>query len=322
MKSKALLSAEDINRIANKHFSKNIAEYKLLKGGLFNTAYLIELESSSEKYVLRVEPRNREKLLPFEHNLPEAENYICELLEKNGIPSNRVVASDFSERIIDRKYMIFSYIDGIVLSDKLIQKKNAPNLYEQVGKITREIHELRGEYYGRVSDSFRGVTYSSWSDFIFSELSELETACVENKVISAKAFERIRALFKDGKKYFDSVTEPCLVHSDLWAGNVMVNNEQSEVLAVIDTDRCVFGDPDFDLAAPWMINENFLRGYGGVCNTEERKIKLLYYNLFYAIIDAYVWKVEYNSFLNYRKSLKNVKRLVKEIKKSNRADKR
>lgn len=62
-------------------------------------------------------------------------------------------------------------------------------------------------------------------------MAELRTACVKNKVISFEYFEMIQNLFKQGEKYFDTVKVPCLVHCDLWAGNVMVNREQNKVLA-------------------------------------------------------------------------------------------
>lgn len=311
--AKTILDKEEINAITNKHFSQNVKAFELLKGGLFNTTYCIELENTEEKFVLRVEPQNRDKLLPFEENLAQAEAYVCELAKSNGVPANRLVVSDFSKEIIGRRYMIFSYIDGLALSDKAINKSNVAKLYEQTGEITSKFHKIQGEYYGRISDLFRGVKYSSWSEFVFSELTELQDACVKNKVISAEYFDIIQNIFKRGKKCFDTVNAPCLVHCDLWAGNVMVNREQNKVLALIDTDRCVFGDPDMDLASSWMINDDFIIGYGEIKQSKERELKLIYYKLLYAIIDAYVWKIEYCNYLNYKKNLHSVKRLVRKI---------
>lgn len=312
---KTMLSEKEINAITNKHFLQNVKTYELLEGGLFNTTYCIELEGTDEKFVLRVEPQSRDKLLPFEENLAQAEAFVCELAKSNDVPANRLVVSDFSKEIIKCSYMIFSYIDGIVLSDKSIKKSSVAQLYKQAGRITREFHKIQGDYYGRVSDSFRGVKYSSWTEFLISELAELQEACVKNKVISAEYFELIQKLFQQGEIYFDTVNEPRLVHCDLWAGNVIVNREQNEVLALIDTDRCVFGDPDMDLASPWMVNDDFIKGYGVIKQSKEREIKLLYYNLLYAVIDSYVWKIEYRNYLNYKKNLHSVKKLVQKISK-------
>lgn len=316
--SKSLLfktvSKQEINSIAQRFFLSDVKGYKLLKGGMFNTAYSVLLENG-RKAVFRFSPVNKSLLLPFENNLNRAELYSCELLKENNIPANRPLVSDFSKELTEREYIVFDFIEGFVLSDKKIKRKNKPRIYTEAGSIVKRIHGIKGEYYGRVSDSFNGKTFSSWSEFLLSDVNENGSLCAEKGVFSRELFEEIAVTFKKGKYLFEKVEEPCLIHGDLWAGNIMVNESQTEIAAVIDTDRCMFGDPDMDLAAPWMINEDFLKGYGKVPNEDDRDLKLLYYRLFYAIIDSYVWKEEYRNRLNYRKSLKTIKRLLKEISK-------
>lgn len=317
MNQKSLLfqtvSEQDINRITQRHFSSEVEAYALLKGGLFNTTYLIQLKTTAAKYVLQIGPVRQDLLLPFELHLAEAEQSVCEWMKNAQIPTNRPVASDFSKTIMDRDYMIFEYIESITLSDKAIKKRNKPRLYQQSGAYIREMHQIKGTYYGRVSNAFRNVTFSTWTDYIFSELQEVREACVKHQVFSAEQFEQIQFLFEKGKPYFDRVKTPCLVHADLWAGNIMVCKNQSQIAAVIDTDRCLFGDPDMDLAASWMMNRYFRNGYGRIPEDEGRKIKLLYYQLLCALIDSYVWKVEYCNPLQFHNSCKTIKKLMKKI---------
>lgn len=308
------VSKQEINGVAQRLFLSDVKEYRLLKGGMFNTAYSVLLENG-RKAVFRFSPINKLALLPFESNLDRAELYSCELLKENNVQANRPLTSDFSKELINREYIVFDFIEGFVLSDKRIKRKNKPQLYREAGSIVKRIHGIKGEYYGRVSDFFKGKTFSSWSEFIMSDVRENGSLCVQKGVFSMELFEEIIKAFEKGRVLFENVAKPCLVHGDLWAGNIMVNATQSGIAAVIDTDRCMFGDPDMDLAAPWMINKDFLCGYGKLPNEEGRDLKLLYYRLFYAIIDSYVWKEEYCNRLNYRKSLKIVKRLLKEISK-------
>lgn len=317
MKNQSLLfqtiSEEEINTISHKHFSSDVETYEIINGGMFNTTYCIQLKETDKKYILRIGPVRQDVLLPFEQHLTEAELYVCDLLKKENIPANRPIANDFSRTVLNRDYVVFEYIDGTVLSSKCIKRKNLPNLYTQAGELTKKIHQISGGYFGRISDSFRSVIFSTWTDFILNEIQELKHACIENKVFTPDCFSKIEFLFENGKPYFDTVKTPYLVHADLWAGNIMVDRNQAQIAAIIDTDRCLFGDPDIDLSSPWMINKYFLRGYGEMPTTKNREIKLLFYQLLYAIIDAYVWKVEYRNQTNYKKSYKQTVKLSKAI---------
>lgn len=308
------LSENKIQNIVKKYFDSDVVNYNLLKGGLFNTTYSVELKNGS-KYVLRVGPVREDLLLPMEKNLSKAEMLVCNLLQKNKVPSNNIAAYDFDRNEIDRDIMFFKYIDGLVLSDKQIKKSNSNNLYFQTGKWVKQMHEIEGNYFGRISNQFRSIKHKTWSEYIFFELEELKNACAKHDVISKDDFNKTISSFEKNKHLFDAVDKPSLVHGDLWAGNIMINKSQSSVAAIIDTDRCLFGDLDMDLAAPWMINESFLEGYGTIPNSKEREQKLTYYRLIYAIIDAYVWKVEYNSKIKYKHSVKTVKQLMKKINK-------
>ncbi|MGN1420819.1 MAG: phosphotransferase family protein [Eubacterium sp.] len=307
-----MLTNEQIGCIFYKHFLIHIQSVRQLHGGMFNTTYLVR--SKNEQYILRVGPVHTDLLLPFEQHLGEAEVYVCNLLQENNIPANQPLISDFSKQIINRDYMIFSYIDGINMSEKEVKKSNKPHLQKQVGAVTKRIHQITGDYFGRVSDSFKGVTFSKWCDYLFYELQTLIKSCKKHNVFSEKILIDIESLFKQGKPYLNYISSPKLVHMDLWEGNIMIDKNQKQILAVIDTDRCLFGDPDMDLANPWLITEDFLEGYGELPHSEYRKIKILYYQLLYSIIDAYVWKVEYCNKLNYRKSFRQVKSLIKQIK--------
>ena len=62
----------------------------------------------------------------------------------------------------------------------------------------------------------------------------------------------------------DEVSEPALVHWDLWAGNVFVKD--GKITGITDFERALWGDPlmehYFRMITEPKRPEAFLRGYG------------------------------------------------------------
>lgn len=305
-----------LNTICIQNFDVDIENYDLLKGGMFNTTYSVELKNSA-KYVLRFGPVCEEVLFPFEKHLGKAEIFVNELLQKNNIPANIVAASDFSRTVCGRDYMIFEYINGINLANLSLSKDARQKLDIKTGEIAKKIHSIKGDFFGRIANSFRDITFDNWNDSIQFEISEICKTCKDKKVLKDKTTNEIINIFAEYSYVFDNI-ESVLVHGDLWGGNLMTDCGQKEIIAVIDTDRAFFGDADIDLANPWIINDNFYKGYGQVEDTPNRKLKMLLYKLFYACIDTYVWKEEYSSKLAYIYHKKQVKKLLSQIKKAAR----
>ncbi|WP_227011686.1 phosphotransferase family protein [Paenibacillus lutimineralis] len=291
-------------------------EISLLNSGLFNTTYKLDLNSLQRKLILRVGPVNREYLLNYEQNLMEAECYVYDLLSKNQIPCPVVLAADFSKRFIPRDYMITEYIDSTPLSDESIPNEAKCDIYGQAGKWTSEIHKIVGPQFGRVSDILRGKGHDHWDQFLVSHITEIGEKSLFFGVLDRDIVNRISHVFENIRNIFTSVTTPRLIHADLWAGNVLVhsnnNNSNYELAAIIDADRAIFGDTDFEFANPWMINDSFLKGYGENIDEPNRQLKLDAYKLIYSFIDTFVWKVQYQNKNEYE----NHKLLTSEILKS------
>ena len=103
----------------------------------------------------------------------------------------------------------------------------------------------------------------------------------------------------------------------MWAVNILVREDKGiyEVAAIIDADRAVFGDCEFEFASPWITNEAFMEGYGKQLSDDTNsKTRRKIYKLIYSLIDTYVWSVEYNnsqaSEENWRESIKIVEEIM------------
>ena len=68
------------------------------------------------------------------------------------------------------------------------------------------------------------------------------------------------------------------------------------ILAVIDGDRAIFGDPDFEFASPWGQVPPLREGYGfEPVRDGHRERRMRLYLAFYLALEAHVGLSEYNN---------------------------
>ena len=301
------LSYCELKPIIKKHFNQDEFEFSLLKGGMFNTTYLIFLISTGVKYVLRLGPINRQLLLPYELNLMNGEKYFYELCAKEHIPFSKIIVCETDKLLIDRDYMIVEYIDSSSLSEISMSGKDKDKLYRDVGKYTENLHHISGTKFGRLSELVNGNGFDKWSEFLISENNQLAVSVQQAGVFTSCDVYKVKEILLQYSEVLDEISVPKLVHADLWEGNVLISsqNDNYDVAAIIDGDRALFGDIDYDFASGWMINEAFLVGYGTSISTDNHSlIRKQIYSMMIHLTDTYVWKVEYN---NEENSLSNRK---------------
>lgn len=317
--SKLYCELDDISlkRIAKEHFGKDVAyEAKLLKGGLFNTTYYLKLIKENKELVLRVGPVNRNLLLPFEHNLMNAESFVYKLCAENGIPTSKVIVCDTEKKLIPRDYMIVEYIPGVALSEVQETDNIVNALYETAGILIKKMHAITSGKFGRVSHILQGRGFSTWSAFLKDELDNWNQKISETSLYTNEEIDSIFKVLQTYNGLFCEITQPHLIHADLWSGNVLVvkKDRQYEVAALIDADRAVFGDIDFEFASPWMINEAFLKGYGdGFKENDDHTARRLIYRLIYHLIDSYVWGIQYCNPNNSNENKANAMAIVHKL---------
>ncbi|GGH36330.1 phosphotransferase family protein [Paenibacillus segetis] len=314
------LPAQKIYEVVQKHFgSSSEIEYSLLKGGLFNTTYKLVLHSPMREFIFRVGPVNRQFLLPFEQHLMNAEVEVYTLFSKNQIPCPTVLVCDSTKSIVDRDYMITEYIPSVPLSDESIPQDVKAELYEQAGRWTAEIHSIIGSKFGRVSDIQQTGGYDHWVDFLRAQAIETGVKCLEYEVFGESVVSRMIKIYEDTSRLYENITIPQLIHADLWAGNILVRlnkiTNKYELAAIIDADRALFGDVDFEFASPWITNESFLKGYGKQDRDHDplRALKKDTYQLLFHFIDSYVWKVQYNNMVEYENNKQRAMDLLSSI---------
>jgi aminoglycoside phosphotransferase (APT) family kinase protein len=61
----------------------------------------------------------------------------------------------------------------------------------------------------------------------------------------------------------DEIASPCLVHWDLWDGNIFVDPETRQITGIIDCERALWGDPLMEVNfGAFGVNPALMDGYG------------------------------------------------------------
>lgn len=96
---------------------------------------------------------------------------------------------------------------------------------------------------------------------------------------------RLLSRLEEEKEFFEEVTVPCLVHWDLWEGNVFVSG--GKITGIIDWERALWADPLLKLGfRTYDDPADFLEGYGKreFSPAERRRVK--WYNIYLMVLTA------------------------------------
>lgn len=119
-------------------------------------------------------------------------------------------------------------------------------MFRQLGTITRQIHAVTGDRFGPVA----GTQFGRWSDTVLASLADT-AADLDDAGLDARDVRRVVQLAEANRAVLDEITEPRLMHGDLWTVNVLIDPAASEptITGVVDCDRVSWGDPQSD----WTI---------------------------------------------------------------------
>ena len=308
---------EKLREAARKYLGEELTDARLLSGGLFNTTY--RLETQNRKVILRLGPVNRHLLLPYEQNLMKAEGDILKLLKSRGIPTSEILALDDSRTLFDRDVMVVACLEAKSMSMVELSKDTEKALCREAGRLTAMIHSITANElpavpdkpFGRYANVVSGNGCATWKEAILLELQQWKTMAEGTALFDGDELRRIEHVFHSRSALLDAITEPRLVHADLWYGNILVD-EAGNLAAVIDADRAFFGDIDYEFATGWMISDSFLEGYGEKLDeSPDALMRRRLYKLLLNLEDCYILCCEYGN----PEEGKNLKqRILEEIK--------
>ncbi len=257
-----------------------------LSGGHYNTTFDVRIRGHAP-LILRVAPEPaRQSRLEYAlmRNEYASLPYFASL--RDMFP--QIMFADWTHDLIDRDYLWQTRLNGVpgLIGIKAYPRTHWLPLYQQLGSLTRQVHQVRGTRFGSVA----GPYFDIWSEFVLATLDAsigdladagLDTSDVTNVI---KAVERQPELL-------DEIKESRLLHGDLWTGNLLLADGAVEptVVGVVDNDRASWGDPAADWGCTVILSKSteaqaaFAEAYGAVADTPAARWRALVYRAMHLI---------------------------------------
>jgi len=262
--SKTPTSLETAQAIVAAHFGgqAKIDRYTELTDGMYNAAYLIEL-ADGQKSVLKVAPPKHVKVLRYEKDIMRAEVETLRLVRaQTEVPVPEVLAYDTSRRLMDNEYYLMTFIPGVGMQKlrKELSFEDQRAIDFRTGEYLRQINSITGPHFGYFAQpEFHFSTWrEAFSRMIESVLQDGRDAGVELPVPYEMLSARLPAFYH----FLDEVTQPVLVHWDLWDGNILVDPKTQKITGILDFERALWSEPLMEMSFDaFGINPAVLEGY-------------------------------------------------------------
>ncbi|MGY4644641.1 phosphotransferase family protein [Cellulomonas sp. URHB0016] len=246
-----------------------MASYEKLDGGMFAVTYRITLDDGT-RVIAKTAPTDTDRLLTYELDLVRTEALVYRLAEGRGLLMPRVLLTDFSRTVLPSDVVVVTHLDGEPLEGAGFGPADSDprtaRVEHELGAFMARLHAVRGERFGYPNEA-NGLVGDTWAQ-AYGRMVEALLADAERTGTTLPA-DRIREVVAGNLHALDVVERPSLVHTDLWAGNLFVDPDTGELLGVIDTERCIWADPLYDLvgANQMTVGEpdpRWLAGYASV----------------------------------------------------------
>lgn len=254
--------------------------------GKFSTTFFIETASDMDDYVIRIAPPDDLLQLFYEYQMMRQEPVLHRLIQKKtDIPVPPILAYDFSRSEIDRDYLIMKRMPGAPLSE--IQYRFNQGQVNQVlrdlGYYVAKLHTITANKYGYIGAHHPMKAQSNWHNAFSIMWLKMLTDCLNCGIYTNDDVKRGQKLWLNYHNVFKHNCNASLCHMDLWAQNVLVN-EEGNLTCLFDFDRACFGDVENEFAVAeycGLTAGAFWEGYGSNPKiTREWAIRRWFYLLY------------------------------------------
>ncbi|NGM83228.1 aminoglycoside phosphotransferase family protein [Paenibacillus sp. 7124] len=303
--TKSKLTEEEQGRLAQAAFGDGtvILSTRELTGGFFNTAYELALADGREA-ILKIAPSDTAEMLSYERNIMRAEVEALRLVKAAGIaPVPEVYAYDDSRTVTPYEYFFMEKVKGRPYNEvrEEMTAGERAEIERELGRYNRRINEVRGERFGLFNQApakAKGTWRETFAGLIGDVLDDAVRLGASLPIDRIEVEQGIDTLLPA----LDEMTEPRLVHWDLWDGNIFVADGQ--ITSLIDWERALWGDPLMEhYFRSFIDSEGFREGYDtsifvtpGV--QARKELYDLYFNLI-AVIEYYSRKYDNSGYLDW-----------------------
>lgn len=199
------------------------------------------------------------------------------LRAETSVPVPEILAFDASHKLLERDFMLMERLPGRPLSE--MRHVDYDTVLRQVGQYLAEVHRLQATQYGYLGAHQPMVPQRRWVDAFAIMIDDV----VAVGHYDGQESRFLRRLLKQHLPLFDRPVAASLLHMDVWAQNILVD-DRGRVTGLIDWDRALWGDAEIEFAVLdycGISKPAFWEGYGQErdCSPETR-IRQRFYLLY------------------------------------------
>jgi aminoglycoside phosphotransferase (APT) family kinase protein len=258
--------------------------------GKFNTTWFVHVDADPSTVghglMLRVAPPDdRESVLFYEHRMMRQEPELHRLIrEGTNCPVPRILVFDDTREMLPRDFLIMERMPGQPLSDHAnLSQGQVADILREIGRHLRTVHDLTHDAYGYVGPHEVMEPQSDWTSAFVIMWNKLLDDIQRCGGYSDEEADHMRQLLDRHVKVFDRKEPARLLHMDVWAQNIMVD-ESGRLSGLLDWDRALWGDPEIEFAVLdycGISERPFWEGYGEARDESDRaQIRDLFYLLY------------------------------------------
>lgn len=271
---------ENIRRMAHTAFpEKTIEHCTELTEGMCNTAYRIQFTDGSSS-VLKIATAENQGRMTNEVNLMEAEVEAMRLVDQKGeVRVAQVQYYDTSKTLCTGDYFFMEALEGqsFACAGEHCTEEEKQTIYYEIGQAQKKITSITGTRFGLLGDMEH--SHDTLFSFIYQLIANVLSDAEKKQVVIGVSHEEILSRLAQDQSLFDQVTQPVLVHWDMWEGNVFVKD--GHVAGIIDWERALWGEALMDdrfrthSRSPW-----FLKGFGKEELTAAELRRIAWYDVY------------------------------------------
>ncbi len=320
--TKSKISKYDVKKIFEKLDIGNVDAIKDVDSGEFNTIF--QVKCGDKRYFIKFGSSAQTRVLSYEKDILNTEISVYKKLEGSAVKRPNVVYVDTTRTVVPVDYFIMEALNAPLLGYAFPSQKQRKRFSYQLGACLAELHKIKGEGFGYEQCGLQ----TTWAEAYKKMVNDIiaDATILDVKVDTF----RISSIIEHAEPYLKEVTEPSLVHFDVWLGNIFVSKTHN-FQGLIDWERAMWGDPIGDFISINMFrdferNEYLIKGYNSVTPlviNESVRIRAnlmrLYLGLIMQVEPITRWKknsIQYFTHMHVAKKLfkKAVLALEKELK--------
>jgi fructosamine-3-kinase len=254
--------------------------FERIPTGKFNDSYFVR--AGDEDLVLRVAPDPDATFLFYERDMMRQEPSIHDLLlQETTVPVAPIIVHDASLTILPRDYLLMKRLPGNALSN--VERVDADHVLTAVGQCLAQVHALAANAYGYLGEHQPMKPQKTWAEAFAVMWRALLDDIHATGHYNDEERDVLVRLLDAYLPMFDRDVPASLLHMDIWAQNILVN-DSGDLTGIVDWDRALWGDPEIEFAVLdycGISQPAFWEGYGEERDvSDEAQIRHIFYLLY------------------------------------------